>query len=110
MLGDVTGGWLSDRLGRKPVSIVPLALLALLVLPAFWAMDHYRVLPVLYGAVALMTLLFCIGAAPSFTMITEQLPMHVRAGPGQKRARRRRRLPIHGRRHIMQNPQRKTPA
>lgn len=80
MLGDVTGGWLSDRLGRKPVSIAPLALLALLVLPAFWAMDHYRVLPVLYGAVALMTLLFCIGAAPSFTMITEQLPMHVRAG------------------------------
>ncbi len=80
MLGDVTGGWLCDRFGRKPVSIVPLLLLAILALPAFWAMDHYRVVAVLYCAVALMTLLFCIGAAPSFTMITEQLPMHVRAG------------------------------
>jgi len=80
MVGDITGGWLSDIFGRKPVSLVPLALLVILVLPAFWAIDHYRSAAVLYGAVSVTTLLFCIGAAPSFTMITEQLPMHVRAG------------------------------
>jgi len=80
MVGDICGGWLSDRFGRKPVSLVPLILLAILVLPAFWSIDHYRSVTALYGAVALMTVLFCIGAAPSFTMITEQLPMHVRAG------------------------------
>lgn len=80
MAGDVTGGWLSDRFGRKPVTRTPLVLLAILTLPAFWAIDHYHTALVLYGAAGLMTFLFCVGAAPSFTMVTEQLPMHVRSG------------------------------
>ena len=77
---DATGGWLSDKFGRKPVMLIPMALLVILILPAYWIIDHYRVMPVLYGTTAILAGLSALGAAPIFTLITEQLPSHIRSG------------------------------
>jgi len=80
MLVDASGGWLSDRFGRKPVMLIPLSLLVIVILPAYWLIDRYRTMEVLYGATALLSILAALGAAPVFTLITEQLPMRLRSG------------------------------
>jgi len=74
------GGWLSDRIGRRRMIATPLVLLALLVLPAFLFIDHYRNLPSLYSASAVLAILLGLATAPIITTITEQVPRHVRSG------------------------------
>jgi MHS family citrate/tricarballylate:H+ symporter-like MFS transporter len=80
MVVDASSGWLSDRFGRKPVMLIPLSLLVIVILPAYWLIDRYRTMEVLYGATALLSILAALGAAPVFTLITEQLPMRLRSG------------------------------
>jgi len=80
MLVDASGGWLSDRFGRKPVMLIPLSLLVIVILPAYWLIRRLRTMEVLYGATALLSILAALGAAPVFTLITEQLPMRLRSG------------------------------
>jgi MFS family permease len=77
---DATGGWLSDHVGRKPATLAPMSLLVLSILPAFWAIGHYRNLTALYSASILMTILFALSSGAIFTVITEQLPAHLRSG------------------------------
>ncbi len=77
---DVTGGWLSDRVGRKPATLVTMFLLVVSIFPAFWAIGHYRNLTALYSASILMTILFALSSGAIFTVITEQLPAHLRSG------------------------------
>ncbi|MBS0388246.1 MAG: MFS transporter, partial [Proteobacteria bacterium] len=59
---DATGGWLSDRIGRKPATLVPMSLLVIAILPSFWAIGHYRTLTALYSASILMTILFALSS------------------------------------------------
>lgn len=80
MVMDAGSGWLSDRFGRKPVMLIPLCVLLVLILPAYWLMDHYRTAEMLYAASAVLALLAGFGSAPVFTLITEQLPMRLRSG------------------------------
>lgn len=77
---DATGGWLSDHCGRKPATLVPMSLLMVSILPAFWAIGHYHSLTALYSASILMTILFALSSGAIFTTITEQLPAHLRSG------------------------------
>ncbi|MDE2235803.1 MAG: MFS transporter [Gammaproteobacteria bacterium] len=77
---DAGSGWLSDRFGRKPVMLIPMVVLLLLIIPAYWLMDHYRDMQVLYGASAVLSMLAGFCSAPIFTLITEQLPMRLRSG------------------------------
>ena len=78
--GDVAGGMLSDRFGRKPVMIVPWLLLVVAVGPAFWAIAHFRTPAVLLATTAALAVLLCISSAVSIVAITESLPRAVRSG------------------------------
>jgi MFS family permease len=74
------GGWLSDRLGRKPVMISAYSLLCLVGLPCFMAMSHLRTPLVLYAAVALMASLLALGLPAIMAQVGESLPSQMRSG------------------------------
>jgi MFS family permease len=77
---EVASGWLSDRFGRKPVMIIPGALLLLSILPCFWLIDHFRNIWVFYGAESVMVMLAALCAVPVIVTITESLPKSIRSG------------------------------
>lgn len=80
MLMDAAGGWLSDRFGRKPVMLLPMAALAVLILPSFWLINRYPGMATLYPASALLMMLLNLGSISVLTMLSEQLPMRMRCG------------------------------
>jgi MFS family permease len=80
MLMDLTGGWLSDRFGRKPVMLYPLIALVVLILPAFWLINRYPGMATLYPASALLMMLLNLGSISVLIMLSEQLPMRIRCG------------------------------
>jgi len=71
---DVSGGALSDRLGRKPVMLTAVALLLALILPAYAVMIRWPSPLIVYGAVALLSALLGFCAGPTLIAITESLP------------------------------------
>jgi len=77
---DATSGWLSDHFGRRRATLVPMSLLVISILPAFWIIGHYRTLTALYAATIVMTIFYALSSGVIFTVITEQLPPHLRAG------------------------------
>jgi MFS family permease len=77
---DATSGWLSDRYGRKRATLIPMGLLVISILPAFWIIGHYRTLTALYSATIVMSIFYALSSGVIFTVITEQLPPHLRAG------------------------------
>jgi nitrate/nitrite transporter NarK len=77
---DTPGGWLSDRLGRKRVMMVPWALLLAATLPSFWLMGHYRNAWALLGGTGALAVLASIGSSSVLITITESLPRRVRSG------------------------------
>lgn len=80
LIGDPLGGWLSDRLGRKPVMAVPWVVLLLAIFPAFWLLGRERSGVVLYGATALLALASTLSTGTVLVAVTESLPAHVRSG------------------------------
>jgi len=80
MLMDLTGGWLSDRFGRKPVMLFPMFALVILIVPAFWLINRYPGMATLYPTSAVLMMLLNLGAISVLTMLSEQLPMHMRCG------------------------------
>lgn len=74
------GGWLSDRLGRKPVMITAYALLCIVSLPCFVMMAHLRTPASLYGAVLVMAPLLALGSSVTVTFLAESLPPEIRSG------------------------------
>jgi MFS transporter, MHS family, citrate/tricarballylate:H+ symporter len=76
---DLVGGTLSDRVGRKPVMLVPGTLLFLTILPAFHMISHYRKAAVLLGATAVLSSFQSLAATPMIIWLTESLPSAVRS-------------------------------
>jgi len=74
LVSDVSGGALSDRLGRRPVMLTAVALLLVLILPAYVVMIRWPSPLVVYGAVALLSALLGFCAGPTLIAITESLP------------------------------------
>jgi MFS family permease len=77
---DLLSGALSDRYGRKPMMLIPAALLLVSILPAFAMINHYRTPAVLLVASAVLASLTNLSACPMVTWLTESLPSSVRSG------------------------------
>jgi MHS family citrate/tricarballylate:H+ symporter-like MFS transporter len=77
---DLVSGALSDRVGRKPMMLVPSGLLLLLIVPGFYVIAHYRTMATLLGATALLSSLLSLSVIPIVTWLTESLPAGIRSG------------------------------
>lgn len=80
MCCDPLGGWLSDRVGRRPVMIVSTALLAGSTYPAFLAIVHFHSPAALYGGCVLLGIFTGLNQGPVVAALAESLPRRVRAG------------------------------
>ena len=79
VLCDPLSGWLSDRFGRRPVMIVPAAVLAVLVLPAFWWVAHHPSPAALYAASTLLACVLDLSTGTMLVAVAEALPRARRA-------------------------------
>lgn len=77
---DPLSGWLSDRVGRKPVMLVPWLVLLAAILPAFWLLDRERSAAVLYLITGVLTVASTLSTGTVLVAVTESLPAHVRSG------------------------------
>ena len=77
---DSIGGWLSDKIGRKPVMLVSWLLLILSAVPAFYVMSLRPSGETLLGATALLSVFASLGGTPIIIALTEGLPKRVRSG------------------------------
>jgi len=80
MVCDIGSGYVSDRLGRKPVMLTAVAILLVLTVPAYIAMIRWPGPWVVYGAVALLSAVLGFCSGPSLIAITESLPRASRSG------------------------------
>ncbi|OYU62681.1 MAG: MFS transporter [Bradyrhizobium sp. PARBB1] len=80
IIGAVLGGWLADRLGRKPIMIWPQLVVLVLTYPAFlWIVRDPGAGSLLFG----FGLLSFIGSLPFtafYAAFTEALPQNIRGG------------------------------
>jgi MFS family permease len=74
------GGWLSDRLGRKPVMMGAYGLLCLVSLPCFLVMAHWRGPATLYPSAILLAGLLALGTPAIMCWLMESIPPHMRSG------------------------------
>jgi MHS family citrate/tricarballylate:H+ symporter-like MFS transporter len=77
---DTLGGWLSDRVGRKPVMIIPWVLLILAIYPSFWILEQLRTRTALLTVSAVLNGIQTLSSATIIVAITESLPKRVRSG------------------------------
>lgn len=77
---DTLGGWLSDRLGRKPVMIIPWVFLIVAIYPSFWMLERLRTGAALLAVSALLNGIQTLSSATIIVAITESLPKRVRSG------------------------------
>jgi MHS family citrate/tricarballylate:H+ symporter-like MFS transporter len=77
---DPLGGLLSDRFGRRRMILLPWLMLAVMVFPGFWLIEHFRSGPALWTVCAVLASASTIAGTTALVSITESLPPHVRAG------------------------------
>jgi len=80
LVADPLSGMLSDCFGRKPVMMLGYLVMAVSILPAFWAITHFRSPAVLYGVMGFVSILLGLGAPPIIISLTESLPKSIRSG------------------------------
>ena len=73
------GGWLADRIGRRPVMIVPRALIVLVAIPAFYLIVHHANPFNIYAVTILLSALSSISTAAVIVAVPEALPRNVRS-------------------------------
>jgi MFS family permease len=77
---DLLSGALSDRIGRKPMVLIPGVLLLVSILPAFYVISHYRTTVTLLGATAVLSSLSALSSGPIVIWLTESFPAAIRSG------------------------------
>jgi len=73
------GGWLADRIGRKPVMVWPRAAIMIIVVPVFYWLAQGPTALSVYAVTFLMSALSSINAASVIVGIPESLPRAVRS-------------------------------
>jgi len=74
------GGWLSDRIGRRPVMIYPRFLFLALLLPMFmWIVEARSATALIVGS-AVLSLLGSVSGGALYVALTESLPKRIRGG------------------------------
>lgn len=80
VIGYLGGGWASDRVGRRPVMIVPALAHLLVMVPVFyWIVQARNAEALLIGA-AINGLLAGSGASAFYAAMAESLPKRIRSG------------------------------
>lgn len=80
VLGDLAGGWLSDRFGAKRVLVVPWLILIVSSVAVFHILSETRTAAALLASTAVLTLFHILGASPATIHFVESLPPRARAG------------------------------
>jgi MHS family citrate/tricarballylate:H+ symporter-like MFS transporter len=73
-------GILSDRYGRRPVTLISGVALLLITMPAFVMVTQLRSVTALYAAVAVISVLLAFFSTPVLVALTEGLPKSIRSG------------------------------
>jgi MFS family permease len=73
------GGWLSDRIGRKPLLVLPRVIFTLAAYPAFYLMNEFKNAATLLIVSAALASIGALGGAVSLVIIPESLPKSVRS-------------------------------
>lgn len=74
----LVGGWLSDRIGRRPVMIVPRLAVLVLLLPVFhWVIDSRSAMALIVGP-SLISAIGGISGGAFYAALSESLPKRVR--------------------------------
>lgn len=80
VVGYLSGGWLSDRVGRRPVMIAPALAHLIVMIPLFyWIVDARSGAALLVGA-AINGVLAGAGASAFYAAMAESLPKRIRSG------------------------------
>lgn len=77
---DLVSGAISDRIGRKPMMLIPGALLLAAIFPAFSLLSRYRTTSALLGASGVLMSLAVLSSGPTLIWLTESLPAEIRSG------------------------------
>jgi MFS transporter, MHS family, citrate/tricarballylate:H+ symporter len=80
IIGTLFGGWLADRVGRKPLMIWPQLAFLLLTYPVFLWIVHAPGPASLLGGFGFMSLIGSIAASAVYATLTEGLPQAIRGG------------------------------
>lgn len=73
------GGWLSDRIGRKPVMLWPRAFITVIAVPAFWLLTNYPSPTLLFSVTALIAACTALSGTAALVAVPEMLPERARA-------------------------------
>jgi len=77
---DPLGGWLSDKVGRKPVMIIPWLCLAVAVFPCFTLLERERSSLALYAACGVLGCASTLAGSAALISVNESLPHRARSG------------------------------
>ena len=74
------GGWLSDRFGRRPVMLIPAAILLIIAIPGFQLLARERTVLALIGMAVVFRICIAMSFASVLASVAESLPARIRAG------------------------------
>jgi MFS family permease len=79
-IGSVVAGMGSDRFGRRPFMIWPMAIGAVAMVPGFWILSYWPGAATLYAVSFVLRFVLVIATAAAFITLTEAFPLRVRSG------------------------------